>query len=225
VTRPFLYPLRELTAAWDEELHLRVAQLDEQTVRDVAAARHGTAPELLQMTGTAPATPQLERYWNQVVAFARKVADDEQLFAVDLIRHDLLHTLTGAMLTAFPHSFSDRTASHDAAAGATASVRRAIAYMEEHAGEGITTAQLAAAARLSPRGLQNAFQRQLGTSPVAYLRRVRLEGARRHLLAADPTRGATVAGIARRWGFVQLGRFATSYREAYDEYPAHTLSH
>lgn len=96
VTRPFLYPLRELTANWDEELHLRVVQLDEQTVRDVAAVRYGAAPELLRMTGSAPATPQLERYWNRVVAFARHVVDDEELFDSDVIRHDVTHTPSSA---------------------------------------------------------------------------------------------------------------------------------
>ena len=135
VTRPFLYPLRELTAAWNEELHLRVTQLDEQTVRDVAAAQYGARPQALRMVGTAPISPQLERYWNIVVAYARQVADDEELFENDLIRHEVLHTLIGAMLRVFPHSLSADAATHDRAGVLTASLRRAIAYMEEHAGD------------------------------------------------------------------------------------------
>jgi transcriptional regulator GlxA family with amidase domain len=73
------------------------------------------------------------------------------------------------------------------------------------------------------RGLQDAFRRNLDASPADYLRRLRLDRVRQDLLAADPLSGATVAGIARRWGFVHLGRFAQTYRTAFGELPGSTL--
>ena len=81
----------------------------------------------------------------------------------------------------------------------------------------------ARAAGVGPRALQLAFARHLGLSPMAYVRRVRLECAHRELQAADPTSGDTVAAIAARWGFAKPDRFAAAYRAAYGVAPIHTL--
>ncbi|WP_197680271.1 helix-turn-helix domain-containing protein [Microlunatus soli] len=56
-----------------------------------------------------------------------------------------------------------------------------------------------------------------------YLRRVRLDHARRNLQAADPTQGETVKAIAARWGFPRPDRFAARYQEAFGVPPSHTL--
>ncbi|WP_230763669.1 helix-turn-helix transcriptional regulator [Agromyces mediolanus] len=102
-------------------------------------------------------------------------------------------------------------------------MRRAVDYAESHAAEPVTVDDLAAAARLTSRGLQAAFRRHLDTTPSEYLRRVRLARAHEELRAADPTAGDTVRGIARRWGFGNDARFARAYREAYGVTPVATL--
>ncbi|MGC4792182.1 helix-turn-helix transcriptional regulator [Micromonospora sp. DT178] len=61
------------------------------------------------------------------------------------------------------------------------------------------------------------------TTPMRYVRQIRLERAHRDLQAADPSTGVTVTMIARRWGFTHLGRFSTDYRAAYGSSPSHTL--
>jgi transcriptional regulator GlxA family with amidase domain len=102
-------------------------------------------------------------------------------------------------------------------------VRRAAAFIEEHAGEDIGLGDIARAARVGPRALQMAFRRYRDTTPLEHLRRVRLERAHRELLAADPAAGDTVAIIADRWGFAHHGYFAASYRRAYGRSPHVTL--
>jgi AraC-like DNA-binding protein len=62
----------------------------------------------------------------------------------------------------------------------------------------------------------------LGMSPIRYLRLRRLARVRAALSHADPAT-ATVSDIARRHGFLQLGRFATQYRAAFGEVPSDTL--
>lgn len=75
---------------------------------------------------------------------------------------------------------------------------------------------------VSVRSLQEGFRRSLDTTPVAYLRRVRLEKARDELTAAEP--GTTsVTEVATRWGFVHLGRFSSTYARAFGERPSETL--
>ncbi|WP_368073040.1 helix-turn-helix domain-containing protein [Curtobacterium sp. MMLR14_010] len=73
----------------------------------------------------------------------------------------------------------------------------------------MTVVDLANAAGLSVRGLQDAFQRDVKTSPLAYLREVRLAQVRSELQAAE-RRGEAVATIPRRWGCSHLGRFAAA---------------
>lgn len=104
-----------------------------------------------------------------------------------------------------------------------AALRRAVEYIEAHAGEDVTLDEIARAARVGPRALQLAFNRHRGGSPMAYLRQVRLARAHRDLETADPTRGDTVAAIAATWGFANPGRFATMYRAAYGISPSRTL--
>jgi len=85
-----------------------------------------------------------------------------------------------------------------------------------------TVGELAAHAHVSVRSLEEGFQRHLDTTPMSYLRRVRLTRAHAELALADP-REQTVAAVARRWGFQHLGRFAQVYREQFGELPAQTL--
>ncbi len=70
--------------------------------------------------------------------------------------------------------------------------------------------------------MQDAFQRTVQVTPLAYLRSVRLERVREELLGAAGD-GATVSGIARRWGFAHLGRFAALYADRFGEAPSATL--
>ncbi|CAA9265565.1 MAG: hypothetical protein AVDCRST_MAG54-2700 [uncultured Actinomycetospora sp.] len=104
-----------------------------------------------------------------------------------------------------------------------ATLRRALAYLEEHAGEEVAVADVAAAAGLGVRGLQTSFRRWRDTTPLAHLRRIRLARAHDELLAADPRRGATVADVAARWRFTHAGRFSVVYRRRYGCSPSETL--
>lgn len=103
-------------------------------------------------------------------------------------------------------------------------VQRAVAYMEHHAREDISLADIAAAAFVSIRGVQLAFRRHLNTTPVHHLRRIRLAGAHGDLVAAGPGSGRTVGAVAAAWGFSNPGRFAIAYRHAYGCSPSTTLN-
>ena len=66
------------------------------------------------------------------------------------------------------------------------------------------------------------IRRHLDTTPYGYLRRVRLERAHRDLQAGSPA-DTSVAAVAGRWGFADLGRFAAQYRTAFGRLPSQTL--
>ncbi len=101
-------------------------------------------------------------------------------------------------------------------------LQRAEAYLEKHAGDPPTVADLCAAAGVSERTLEYAFRERFGLTPKAYLRAYRLNRVRTDLLRADWL-ATTVAGIANRWGFWHIGQFARDYRMMFGENPSATL--
>ena len=101
-------------------------------------------------------------------------------------------------------------------------MRRAVAYIEANPDLEIGVADVARAAQVSIRALQLAFRRHLDTTPMAYLRRVRLDRVYADLAAADP-RETTVTAVTARWGFPAVGRFSADYHNTYGEYPRDTL--
>ena len=101
------------------------------------------------------------------------------------------------------------------------SLKKAIERLEAEPARLWRLATLAAACGVAPRTLQKHFRRFVGRAPLAYLREVRFEGARRELLGAAEK--ATITEIATRCGFAHLGRFATEYRQRFGESPSATL--
>ncbi|MBL8847444.1 MAG: helix-turn-helix domain-containing protein [Hyphomicrobium zavarzinii] len=68
---------------------------------------------------------------------------------------------------------------------------------------------------VSRRALQQSFQETLGLKPSAYLRSLRMNGARRAIKQAN-----SVAEAATLWGFWHFGRFARDYKVMFGELPS-----
>lgn len=113
------------------------------------------------------------------------------------------------------------TGTHDADAR-PAPLRRAVAYIEAHPDVDLSPADLAEVAGVGVRALQLAFRKHLGTTPLAHLRRIRLDRVHADLLAADPDH-QTVARIAAGWGFSDPSRFTALYKQTYGQLPSRTL--
>ncbi len=101
-------------------------------------------------------------------------------------------------------------------------VDEAVSYIIDNAPEAPTVSRICAAVGVSLRTLDRAFNSRLGQGPKASVLAVRLRGARRELLAADPT--IEVREAANRWGFWHLGDFAMKYRQEFGELPSRTLA-
>lgn len=159
--------------------------------------------------------------WRRTVEEYRlQVLETPEIYANELLRKQASRYLVVSAISAFGLV---ETPARQAAAPAAA-VRRAIAYINDHLQEPITSQNIASAARLSQRGLSLAFQRERGQSPMQYVRLARVAGARRDLLSADPTRGNSVTAVAAAWGFTNPGRFTALYRATYGEAPRETLA-
>lgn len=128
-----------------------------------------------------------------------------------------------ALLLGQPHNHSAALLAPRGGSGAR-SVARAVELLRDDPGRAWTVGDLASAVFTSVRSLQEGFRRTMDTTPTAYLRRLRLERAREDLLTVA-TEDVSVTGVAARWGFLHVSRFAAAYAERFGELPSETLRH
>lgn len=226
---------------WTEQTHRRLGPGDvallAQADREYATTVHGARMQLVgidldlldEVDGGPedagrrlryePLDPARAAAWQRTVRYvADTLLDDAD--TSPLVLGSTARLLAASLLSAFaPDDATEPVVRADALPGL---VRRAVAYCDASPDLDIGVADIARACHVSVRTLQVAFRRHLGTTPMTYLRRVRLDRARADLVATDPDE-ATVTRIAARWGFADAGRFSAHYRDAYGELPRDTL--
>jgi AraC-like DNA-binding protein len=94
--------------------------------------------------------------------------------------------------------------------------------LAEHLSRPLEMAELRALAAVSDRTLRSCCGEFLGTSPAEYVLLRRLKEVRRLLRDANPSM-VTVAEVAHRFGFAELGHFVERYRATFGEAPSTTL--
>lgn len=105
---------------------------------------------------------------------------------------------------------------------ASKQVLRAEEYIRSHAHRcSIKLEDLVAISGVSARSLHQGFIAFRGMSPMAYVRRYRMEKVRECLLSLDD--GTAIARVAADWGFSQPGRFAGDYKRQFGELPSQTI--
>ena len=160
-----------------------------------------------------------------LVRYVRMVCDDLRSDASDLshplVADRVMSGLVALLLASMPHN---KARAIEAAGQTTAPyfVRRVEQFIEEHARDAIALADLTGVAGVSTRALQTGFRRFRNTTPMAYLRSIRLELARAELAKAGRL-GSSVAAVAHASGFAHLGRFARDYQARFGELPSETL--
>jgi AraC-like DNA-binding protein len=217
----FLLPPHRPYQATFDSIGIALTTLSFAELQRDAAVR--VDQEAVEVNFARPVTPAAGRHWSQTIQYVQGLLNNSPLLATaPLARRELGWLVNSAVLACFPNSTLDaETANY---AGDTPQpLRRAVAFIDEHAGDPITLNEIAMAAKLSPRGLQAAFRRHLDTTPLAYLRSVRMEQAHHDLQSAGPVGGDSVAAVAAKWGFTHLGRFAVEYRRRFGVYPSQTL--
>jgi AraC-like DNA-binding protein len=205
------------------DVELRLVQLDLPMLAQVADASPARAPRPIRFISYQPVSPAAAQNWSRTVAYLREMLANEKAATQPLILGNASRLLAATVLTTFPNTALTDPTAQDRRDGTSATVRRAITFIEERSDTDISVADIAAAANVSIRAVQFAFRRQLDTTPAAYLRTVRLDRAHHDLLTTNPSGGDTVTTIAARWGFHHQSRFAAHYRHTYGVTPRHTL--
>ncbi|MFJ2821738.1 helix-turn-helix transcriptional regulator [Streptomyces toxytricini] len=196
------------------------------------AARGARDRKPVRLTGRRPLSEQAGRQLAATLAHLAHIAALPRQLRTELVLGSAAQLLAATALATLPNTLAPDghrpggdpgPAPTDGRDAGTGTLRRAIAFIEDNADRDISLADIAAAAHVTPRALQYAFSRHAGTTPLAYLRDVRLAAAHADLVAADPSTGATVSAVAARWGFAHTGRFAAAYHRRYGSSPSAVL--
>ncbi|WP_439689808.1 helix-turn-helix domain-containing protein [Curtobacterium sp. SP.BCp] len=215
VGRPVLYAPGVQQVQWDR-FQKDVMRIDRELVEQVAADRGGWEPRPLEFKPNhVPDGAPLAAWWLMVRAVAAEILGTTGEVSLERER-ELARTAAAGLLTAIPHWPVGRRSEQ---APATP-LGQAETFILDHIGDHITLDDVATAAGMSQRGLQAAFQRAHGTTPMTYLRGVRLLMARQQLESGTAT---SVSDVARAVGITHLGRFSGAYRDAFGELPGETF--
>lgn len=133
----------------------------------------------------------------------------------------LEESLLVSLLLTHRHSWTDALRTPEPAVAPGRLVRRAQDLVRDHYREPLSAMDVAEALGVGLRTLQKSFRSELGTTPTAYLRDVRLDAVHRVLRTAGP--GTSVTTVALDHGFTHAGRFAVEYRARFGERPSRTV--
>jgi len=102
-------------------------------------------------------------------------------------------------------------------------LRKALDYLHAHRCDPVSVGGLATSIGTSRRTLELSFREILQISPADFIKRSRLEGCRRELLACRREGSSSVSATANQWGFWHLSQFAADYQQRFGELPSETL--
>jgi AraC-like DNA-binding protein len=211
----------------EDDFRAEVATLDAYAgvlsigaLNQAAATAPGRRAEPIRFTGYEPVSSAAAARWKATFGFIRENAATAA--RKPLLSSSLTQLLAAAVLSTFPNTAVLEPTIEDRHDAHPRTVKRACAFIEENAHREITIGDIAAAADVTIRTVQLAFRRHLEMTPLAYLRRVRLEHAHRQLLDAAPDT-VSIADVAATWGFTSHSHFTAAYRAAYGRRPSQTL--
>ena len=216
-------PRGDASAHWSAGSRMIAVKIDHGLVDDAlsdALGRQVTAQ--IDFQPTVSTTNSAAQSWLKMLLMLT-----EELFAPGsvltqpLVGSPYVDSLVRGLLLVADHPDRDAVVAEPKLAAPRA-IRAAIDIIEAEPDLPLTISALAARSYVSVRSLQQGFRRELGVSPMGYLRQVRLRRAHQALQHSDPSID-TVAAIAYQWGFTNLGRFAAAHTARYGETPVVTL--
>lgn len=178
-------------------------------------------PELRLDTPAGQYFLRLVRLFAEELTQARRFGPQAHPLANERVAAHFSSALLNALLYGQKSNMSEALAAPDAGP-APHFVRRAEDYLRHHHAEPLTMETLAAAAGVSVRTLFSGFRDFRHVTPMAYLRKIRLDRARRLLQSGEACGTAGVTRVALECGFSHLGRFAAHYHAQFGELPSET---
>ncbi|WP_166363515.1 AraC family transcriptional regulator [Pseudomonas akapageensis] len=205
---------------YDADNSQLVTRIDAKRIVELAGSMFNLKAWEFPLVSQAITDPRQRAQWHASLNQLRQILDPA---ISEQSRMLLLPRAEELLILSLLCAQSDRLHSHSAMSTSVcpAYLKRAIAYIEDHADQPMTLLDVAQAAHCGIRSLHRAFHEWRGISPMRYLKEVRLRNVRQALL--NPGEGDCVTDLAVRWGFLHLGQFSADYRLAFGEKPSDTI--
>lgn len=156
-----------------------------------------------------------------ILALAASACETHQ--QAEAARESMRQAIVEVVVDLLEQPLEPHDAARSNALGRRGVVRQVQAWVDAHPDTVPSVPDLCALLHVCRRTLQYAFEAEVGLSPKAYLRCIRLNGVRRALRQASSP-DQTVQGVAAAWGFWSLSQFASDYRRLFGELPSQTLA-
>ena len=161
--------------------------------------------------------------WNYIVTICRDLSDPQPCFDGQVGRL-AERTLLLLLLNAVPNNYRWAFAANSTSSAAPYYVRRVENYIREHAREQISAEDLIAVGGVSARSIYHGFRRFRLTTPMGYLKTVRLDLARDALVEGRDKGPNSVTEAAVTAGYSNLSQFSRDYKARFRESPSQTLA-
>ena len=182
-----------------------VLRFDTQALTELLVELHETGPatpSAIEAQVTAPMPPELIDALTRYVQLLDTPDDIRPLAA--RVESEILYRLLRSSLGPILRQWS-------LADSVTTRVREVARWICARYTEPLRIDEIAAVAHMSPASLHRHFKAATGMSPIQYQKHLRLQEARRRLVAGD----ATAAQIAQAVGYASATQFNREYRSTY----------
>jgi AraC-like DNA-binding protein len=216
-------PEGDASSRWAAGSRILSLRIDRCVVEDALSASVGRQlTSQIDFTSCVSVRSPASRSWISMVSlFVDQIFRVDSVLSQPMVGLPFVDGLVHGLLLVADHPYRDVVTGRTPAVSSRA-IRTAIELIEAEAHLPLTVSSIAARCYVSVRSLQEDFRRQLGTSPMAFLREVRLRRAHQCLVESDPST-TSVSEVAHQWGFTNLGRFAAAHAAQFDEHPVVTL--
>lgn len=217
-------PDQPLGAVWDSDTQLYAIKVARGALDDHAGAilGHPIDTGIKFQLSFSVASPVGQGLVSAVRYLRKEVCREGGIGNSRILRGQLESYVMTQMLLAIPNNFTSALTKP----ASPPKRRRYLAAVIDHVAANplspLSLPDLSKIAGVSARALQEGFQEELGVSPMAYVRNVRLERA--HAELQEAREGDSVTDIALRWGFTHLSRFSEYYKRRYGVLPSQTLN-
>lgn len=206
---------------WPEECKQFIVRIDRQLVEQMLSEELSKKLSKHVVFDPVAHDPGITRWLSQIAQSLWLGGSEAALIGQGRVAQNIERTLITMLLSGLHHSESDDFTRQGQGA-APYYVKRAEAFIHDQARDELTVDEIAEKAGVSARSLFYGFKRWRSTTPMAYVRDVRLDLARKELQKARAG-GGTVSEAAVNAGFTNFSQFSKIYKARFGETPSATL--
>lgn len=219
-----LHPRQVTRMQWSRECEMILLEVPRQLLDDVvgtvSVGRDGGP-----MLALPRATQSVAAWWQSVLDMTNNLHHfGEQWLSQPRMQIAMEQFLVAGLQVLFGDQCASLREGVALSATGHRALQKAVDYIQAHACDRMTVADIASAACVSSRTLEVAFRRRYDMSPLGYVRGVQLDRVYEALKAAHlGKRPVQITDVAMSNGFSHMGRFAGYYRKRFGESPTQTL--